>query len=220
MRLFITGATGFIGSHVLSAALAAGYEVRALRRHATSSPVIPLTSQPIWFEGELKNLQSDWFEGVDAVVHLAASGVSPKQASWSEMVHVNVVGSLQLLEFAAEIGIRRFVVAGTSHEYGNAALRYEAIPPDAPLEPVSAYGASKAAAFQLLRTFAKDRHLELFYGRIFSAYGEGQFEENFWPSLRRAALSGNDFPMTAGRQISDFIPVSVVPSPLASLHTT
>ena len=82
------------------------------------------------------------------------------------------------------------------------------------MEPVSAYGASKAAAFQLLRTFAKDRHLELFYGRIFSAYGEGQFEENFWPSLRRAALSGNDFPMTAGRQISDFIPVSVVASHL------
>ena len=147
MRLFITGATGFLGSHVLSAALAAGYEVRALRRHEMSSPVVPLTSQPVWCEGDLSTLQSHWFEGVDAVVHLAAAGVSPKQARWSELVQVNVVGSLQLLEMAKEIGVRRFVVAGTSHEYGNAARRYEAIPPDSPLEPVNAYGASKAAGF-------------------------------------------------------------------------
>ena len=212
MRLFITGATGFLGSHVLSAALAAGYEVRALRRHEMSSPVVPLTSQPVWCEGDLSTLQSHWFEGVDAVVHLAAAGVSPKQARWSELVQVNVVGSLQLLEMAKEIGVRRFVVAGTSHEYGNAARRYQAIPPDSPLEPVNAYGATKAAGFQLLRTFAKDHLLELFYGRVFSAYGEGQFEENFWPSLRRAALSGNDFPMTSGCQISDFIPVKTVAS--------
>ena len=112
-------------------------------------------------------------------MHLAAAGVSPKQASWSELVQVNVVGSLQLLDLAAEMGVRRFVVAGTSHEYGNSARRYEAIPPDSPLDPVNAYGASKAAGFQLLHTFAKNRHLELFYGRVFSAYGEGQFEANF-----------------------------------------
>ena len=56
MRLFITGATGFLGSHVLSAALAAGYEVRALRRHEMSSPVVPLTSQPVWCEGDLSTL--------------------------------------------------------------------------------------------------------------------------------------------------------------------
>jgi nucleoside-diphosphate-sugar epimerase len=75
---------------------------------------------------------------------------------------------------------------------------------------MSAYGASKAAAFQLLRAFAIEQGLELFYGRIFSAYGEGQYAGNFWPSLRRAALAGDDFPMTSGRQVSDFIPVADV----------
>lgn len=219
MRLFITGATGFIGAHVLSGALDAGYEVRALRRKATSMPVIPLSSQPIWCEGDLNTLKSDWFKGVDAVVHLASAGVSPKQASWSELVQVNVVGSIRLLELAAESGVCRFVVAGTSHEYGSAARRYDAIPPDVPLEPVSAYGASKAAAFQLLRTFSQEHHLEFCYGRVFSAYGEGQFEGNFWPSLRRAALSGADFPMTSGRQISDFIPATAVAAHLLGACT-
>lgn len=210
MRLFLTGGTGFIGAHVLSAAMAAGHEVRALRRSPSSVPPIPLPCQPIWYEGHLHTLTAACLEGVDAVVHLASAGVSPKQASWSELVQVNVAGSLRLLELAAEVGVCRCVVAGTSHEYGNAARRFDAIPADAPLEPLSAYGASKAAAFQLLRAFAIERRLELFYGRIFSAYGEGQYEANFWPSLRRAAMAGEDFAMTSGRQISDFIPVSVV----------
>ena len=61
-----------------------------------------------------------------------------------------------------------------------------------------------------MRAFAIERRLELFYGRIFSAYGDGQFEGNFWPSLRRAALAGGDFAMTSGLQISDFVPVTAV----------
>ena len=210
MRLFLTGGTGFIGSHVLVAALVAGHQVRALRRSQGSAPVIHLPRQPEWCEGNLLTLPSCFMEGVEAVLHLASTGVSPKPASWDELVEANVAGSLRLLERAAEAGVRRCVVAGTSHEYGNAARRFATIPPDAPLEPLSAYGASKAAAFQLLRTFAIERRLELFYGRIFNAYGEGQYCGNFWPSLRRAALAGDDFPMTSGRQITDFIPVTSV----------
>ena len=75
---------------------------------------------------------------------------------------------------------------------------------------MSAYGASKLAAFELLRVLAIELNIEFFYGRISSAYGDGQFEGNFWPSLRRAALAGEDFAMTSGRQISDFIPVAAV----------
>ena len=214
MRLFLTGGTGFIGSHVLAVALAQGHQVLALRRSPASAPVIPLPCQPQWCEGDLASLTAGDLAGVEAVLHLASAGVSPKPASWSELVHANVAGSLRLLELAAAAGVGRCVVAGSSHEYGNAARRYDAIPPDAPLEPLSPYGASKASAFQLLRAFAIAQGLELVYGRIFSAYGEGQFEGNFWPSLRRAALAGDDFPMTSGRQVSDFISVAEAASHL------
>jgi nucleoside-diphosphate-sugar epimerase len=219
MRLFLTGATGFIGSHVLAATLAAGHQVRALRRSPASAPVIPLPGEPEWCQGDLATLTAADLEGIEAVLHLASAGVSPKQVPWAELVQANVVGSLRLLELAADAGVRRCVVTGTSHEYGNAARRFAAIPPDAPLEPLSAYGASKAAAFQLLRTFAIERRLELFYGRIFTAYGEGQFAGNFWPSLRHAALAGEDFPMTSGRQVSDFVPVAAVAAHLLEACT-
>ena len=210
MRLFLTGGTGFIGSHALALALAEGHQVLALRRSPASFPVIPLPHPPEWYEGDLFSLNSADLQGIDAVMHLASAGVSPKSASWDELVQTNVAGSLRLLELAEAAGVRRFVVAGSSHEYGNAARRFETIPPDAPLEPITPYGASKSAAFQLLRTFAIAHEQELVYGRIFSAYGEGQFAGNFWPSLRQAALAGDDFPMTSGRQVSDFIPVAAV----------
>jgi UDP-glucose 4-epimerase len=219
MRLFLTGGTGFIGSHVLAASLAAGHEVVALRRSPHSRPTIPLPREPHWCEADLASLQVKQFHGIDALVHLASAGVSPKPASWRELVQANAAGSLRLMELASEAGIGRYVVAGTSHEYGNAARRYDVIPPDAPLEPLNPYGASKAAAFQLLRAFAIASGSELFYGRIFTAYGEGQFEGNFWPSLRRAALSGQDFPMTSGRQVSDFVSVEVVANHLLAACT-
>jgi nucleoside-diphosphate-sugar epimerase len=209
MRLFITGATGFIGSHVMAAALAAGHHVVAMRRNPQSTSVVPLPCQPEWFEGDIASLSASQLEGVDVVMHLAAVGVSPKIASWHELLQTNVGCSLRLLELMKDSGVTRCVVSGTCHEYGNSALRYSAIPPDAPLDPLNAYGASKAAAFHMIRGFAIKECLELFYGRIFTAYGEGQYSENFWPSLKRAALSGNDFPMTSGKQISDFIPVAL-----------
>ena len=210
MRLFLTGGTGFIGSYVLAAALSAGHEVCALRRTLDSSPVIPLPLQPQWCTGTLATFAPSALNGVDAVVHLASVGVSPRRVPWNVLIDANVVGSLRLFKLAAAAGVRRCVVAGTCHEYGESARRYSAIPPDAPLEPTSAYGASKVAAFQLLRAFAIEHELEFFYGRIFTAYGEGQFAGNFWPLLRGAALARENFPMTSGRQISDFIHASVV----------
>ena len=219
MHIFLTGGTGFVGSYFLQAALLAGHKVTALRRPCTSKSQISLSQELCWCEADLSTVDSSHIESVDILVHLASAGVSPKPATWSELVQTNVCGTMHLFEQAVEAGVRRFVVAGTSHEYGNSARIYKAIPPDAPLEPLTPYGASKAAAFQMMRTFAMLTGIELFYGRIFHSYGNGQFEGNFWASLFRAALDGNDFPMTTGRQIMDFIPISDVTQHLLTACT-
>ena len=170
MRIFLTGATGFIGSYVLEAALSSGHDVLALRRSTSSGPVIPLTHQPVWQEGDIASLESSVLKKIDVILHLAAVGVSPKNASWSELISTNVVDSFRLMELASEARVPRFVVAGTSHEYGKSSLNYEAIPSNAPLEPLTGYGASKAAAYQLMRSFSVEVGLEFFYGRIFFIY--------------------------------------------------
>lgn len=207
MRIFLTGGTGFIGTHFIAAALSSGNQVKALRRSINSVTAIPLFSQPDWLDGRLEDLKPDDITDCDAVVHLASSGVNPRQVPWNELVNVNVTCTAHLVGIAQAAGLERLIVAGTSHEYGASASRYNPIPTTAPLEPLNLYGASKAAAYHVATGFARAHMLNLYYGRIFSVFGEGQYHRNFWPSLRSAALGGHDFPMSSGGQIRDFIPV-------------
>jgi nucleoside-diphosphate-sugar epimerase len=218
MRIFVTGGTGFIGSHFLRAALAAGHEVRAVRRPG-SKPRIQLEREPDWLDCGLENVTTDSIAGCEVLVHLASPGVSPKQASLEELFHWNVTVLLKLLSCARCAGVRRIVIAGTGLEYGRSAENYDYIPPSAPLLPITAYAASKAAGCIAATSYASEHSLQLAYLRIFTAYGEGQYEKSFWPSLHHAALSGSDFRMTAGEQILDFVPVEKVVARLVSALT-
>lgn len=208
MRIFLTGGTGFIGSYVLRSALEAGHAVTALRRAA--GPKISLLCEPDWLGCKMPEVTVADLAGHDVLVHLAAVGVSPQKADWATLFRVNVTESLDLWLRAADAGIRHFLICGSCFEYGRAGERCDFIPPDAPLEPSSAYGASKAAATMAAVALARARNLSLTVARPFHTYGEGQHGENFWPSLRRAALAGDDFPMTAGEQVRDFLPVEEV----------
>ena len=102
------------------------------------------------------------------------------------------------------------VIAGSYAEYGLSALRYSEIPVDAPLEPTFPYAASKAAAGMLAMSYARSEKTSLSYLRVFNAFGHGQYKSNLWPSLLNAAQNGNDFEMTLGEQIRDFISVDEV----------
>jgi len=210
MQIFVTGGTGFIGSHFLEAAMSAGHKIVALRRSHRSLPILTLSSEPLWIQKDLHDLVPEDISGCDAVVHLATGGVSPKECTWEELVQINVVGSAHLISTARAAGVMGFVTAGTCHEYGQTASLYDAIPPNAPLEPLGLYAGSKASSFSIMSSYARVHRMHFFYGRIFYAYGEGQHRRNFWPSLKAAALRGEDFPMTDGAQILDFIPVKNV----------
>jgi UDP-glucose 4-epimerase len=209
MKLFVTGGTGFIGGHFLKAAMAARHDVLALRR-PRSKTRIPLPKEPTWLDG---NLDGDWSRELSqcsALVHLAALGVSPQKASREELLTANVRQSAQLWRRAAKAGVKRLIICGSCFEYGKSGERYEFIPVDAPLEPANDYASSKATATQVALELAKEQKIELLVLRPFHVFGEGQHESNFWPSLRKAALAGEDFPMTAGEQVRDFLPVEVV----------
>jgi nucleoside-diphosphate-sugar epimerase len=209
MKIFVSGATGFLGSHFVRVALEAGYQVTALRRNEDSQPRIPLPTALSWLNKGLTEVAELDLAAHDVFVHLAAAGVDLR-AGWQECFRVNVSDSLDLWIKAAKAGINRFVIVGSCFEYGRSGDRFDFIPPDAPLEPVTAYGTSKAAASVAALWLAAEAGLKLSVVRPFHIFGEGEGEARFWPSLRRAALSGEDFEMTAGEQIRDFIPVEEV----------
>jgi len=209
MKFFVTGGTGFIGSHFLDVALEAGHTVVALRRPG-SVPRIPLRQQPEWLEGELADVDVTHLEGIEVFVHLAAQGVSPQKTDWNTAFEINVSHSIKLLSIALDAGVPRILLCGSCFEYGQAAERYERIPADATLEPVGPYAASKAAFSLAAESMARQSVGKFALLRPFNIYGEGQHASNFWPSLRKAAVSGQDFEMTPGDQIRDFQSVSNV----------
>ncbi|HSY74973.1 MAG TPA: NAD-dependent epimerase/dehydratase family protein [Dongiaceae bacterium] len=215
MKIFVTGGTGFIGGHFLKKAIAAGHDVRALRRPGSKTR-IPLPQELTWLEG---NLNDDWSRELSqcaALVHLAAAGVNPQKANREELFDLNVRQSAHLWQQAAKAGVKRFVICGTCFEYGRSGERYEFIPVDAPLEPTHPYAESKVAATQTALKFAEEQKVELLVLRPFHVFGEGEEESRLWPSLRKAALAGEDFPMTAGEQVRDFVPVEKVAETFAT----
>jgi nucleoside-diphosphate-sugar epimerase len=209
MKIFVTGGTGFIGSHFLGAALSAGHDVIALRRSG-ARPRISLTREPSWVDGELDDFPSELLSGVDAFVHLAAQGVSPQKTDWQIAFDINVKRSVALLAEVVRSGIPRIVICGSCFEFGRAAERYDRIPADAPLEPLGPYAASKAAFSIAAESIARQSHSKFSLLRPFNIYGEGQHPNNFWPSLCDAAVSGRDFEMTPGDQVRDFIEVDEI----------
>ena len=209
MKLFVTGATGFIGLHFIYAAHKAGHEVVGLRR-VGSQPRIDLKKQPIWVEGLLDSDFSKTLRDCDAFVHFASHTPNPPYDTLENCLYWNLITTLQLCNQALKAGIKKFLIAGSCFEYGKSGERYDYIPTTAPLEPTMTYPTSKAAASIALYGWAVEKQVQLQILRIFQVFGEGELETRLWPSLKKAALNAEDFPMTKGEQIRDFIHVEEV----------
>lgn len=218
MTIFITGATGFIGRHVLAALLADGHHVIALARPGSDAKLPPHSHLRL-VRGEMHEIAQGDLEGCGGLVHLAAHGVSHGMNDWADCFRVNVQDSIGLWRTAIDAGIHRMVVCGSCFEYGRSAERHDFIPVTAALEPTGAYHASKAAATMAALGLAVDKSIEVVVARPFHVFGEGEAPPRFWPGLRAAALAGNDFPMTSGEQIRDFVPVESVAADFARLAT-
>lgn len=206
MKLFVTGGTGFVGSHFVAAAMGRGHEVTVLRR-ATSVPRIAFIDEPRWVTGELATVPGDAMTGHEVLVHLAAHSPNTPYDSLERCIQGNVADSLRCLRAAHEHGVRRFLVAGSCFEYGHSANDFDRIPASAPLRPAGSYPTSKAMASLAVREFVRETGSMGVIARLFQVYGDGEAESRLWPALRAAAAAGKDFPMSPGEQLRDFVRV-------------
>ena len=212
MKIAVTGGTGFIGSHFLKQALADGHSLKLIRRSHTSQPRVMISPQSECLNGQLDEVSAKELKGCEVLVHFAAHSVQYPFDSLANCIRWNLTAVLALFEQARLAGIRRYIVAGSCFEYGRTAEQYYSIPTNALLEPTNSYAVSKAAASIALCQWADEYQLNLEILRIFHVYGAGEAKTRFWPSLRHAAFAGEDFPMTVGKQIRDFVPVEQVAS--------
>jgi nucleoside-diphosphate-sugar epimerase len=219
-KTIVTGAAGFIGSHLVEALLQQGQEVIAVDQfndyydprlkhknlaHLQNSPQFTLIT------GDIQNLEwSEILKDVEVIYHQAAqAGV---RASWGagfrHYTERNISATQVLLEAAKDAeNLKRFVFASTSSVYGDAETlpTHEQIPP----QPVSPYGITKLAAERLCMLYHKNFGVPIVALRYFTVYGPRQRPDMAFHKFFKAVLQDEAIPIYGdGQQTRDFTFVS------------
>ncbi len=212
MRLFITGATGFVGSHVVLQGMLDHQVVASCR--SRSEPRVEWPTLPTFvIHNTLSEITHDDLYGTDVVIHLAAHTANRPYDDLNQCILYNVLDPLVLLSNAYTAGVRKFVIAGSYFEYGTYGERVDRVPVFGGLEPTSSYATSKAMATLAFQQFARDHEdIEMTILRLSQVYGPGEGEKRLWSSLVKAAKEGTDLDLTGGDQIRDFVDVGHVTS--------
>jgi NAD dependent epimerase/dehydratase len=199
-KVFVSGAGGFIGSHVVQALAEQGAQVRAMLRYSSRADRGNLEFLPASLLERVEIVRGDVrdphfmlqaLEGQEIVFHLAALIAIPySYIAPSEYVATNVTGTLNLLESARRNGVRRFLQTSTSEVYGTAQFR--PINESHPLVGQSPYSASKIGSDKLAESFYRSYGLPVVTVRPFNTYGPRQSARAVVPTILAQLLSGSD----------------------------
>ena len=198
LNVLVTGADGFIGSHLVEALVRKGYKVRAFVFYNSfnswgwldhCSPEVK--GQFEVFTGDIRDPYGvkEAMRGCDAVLHLASLIAIPfSYHSPDTYVDTNVKGTLNVLQAAREVGIKRLVHTSTSEVYGTA--RFVPITEEHPLQGQSPYSATKIAADQLAYSFYASFALPVVIARPFNTYGPRQSARAVIPTIITQIANG------------------------------
>ena len=208
-RVLVTGATGFIGSHLCRRLLDDGAEVHALT--STVSSVYPVRLVDIRDRITLHGGNLNDSGAMDSVVERADPAVvfhlgayTHVGKSWDridECIQTNIHGTVNLLQALARTNYQRFVYTSTSEVYGDVAVPFRE---DAVVAPLSPYSVSKYAGERFCRMLRRGRGWPIVVVRPFNAYGPAQSPDRIIPEIIVKALRRERLAMTEGRQTREF----------------
>lgn len=198
MRVLVTGAGGFIGSHLTERLVKEGYTVRAFVHYNSRGEWGWLEESPLRKEievvaGDVRDydIVRKAVEGSNIVFHLAALiGIPYSYVSPLAYIRTNVEGTYNVLQAAREAGVLRFVHTSTSEVYGTA--KYVPIDEEHPLQAQSPYAASKIAADQLALSLFRSYGLPVSVARPFNTFGPRQSARAVIPTILTQVLSGRE----------------------------
>lgn len=199
-KVLVTGADGFIGSHLVEELLNDGYEVRAFVLYNSfntwgwldSFPKNKLEKIDV-FTGDVRdpNAVRKAMEGMDAVLHLAALIAIPySYYAPDAYVDTNIKGTLNILQAARDLKTKRILVTSTSEVYGTA--QYVPIDEKHPYQGQSPYSATKIGADRLAESFYRSFNLPLTIVRPFNTFGPRQSARAVIPTIITQLLSGKE----------------------------
>src|SRR5512142_9690 len=197
IKALVTGASGFIGSHLVELLVREGYSVRAMTRYTSENrrgnlALLPpdILEHVEVYPADLRDAEavSLAVDGVDVIFHLGAIISIPYSYQHpEETVSVNIQGTLNVLQAMRQHGTARGVIVSTSEVYGSA--QYVPIDEKHPLQPQSPYAATKVGAEALSISFHRTYETPVVVIRPFNTYGPRQSTRAVIPTIITQALT-------------------------------
>jgi nucleoside-diphosphate-sugar epimerase len=214
MNIAVTGASGFVGRHVVTELVGRAQTVTPILRPSLQTPTEPGHPGVVYMD--VREPPPNAYEVMgrpDALIHLAWGGL----ANYQLLRHFEeeLPAHYAFLKGLVADGLKKLVVAGTCLEYG---MQSGPLREDVQCEPVNPYGMAKDALRRQLQFLRLSRPFALTWARLFYLFGEGQAEASLFPQLKRAIERGDGvFRMSRGEQLRDYLPVTEVAKLLVSL---
>ena len=218
MTVLVTGATGFVGSHVVRQLVASGVDVAIIVRPDSSRRQLEDVIDRV------RVLEGDLVDGAatarlvescrpEACIH-AAWYTEPGKYLDSPQNLDSLRSSLDLIESLAKAGCKHVVGVGTCFEY---AMQDTPLTEDSPTGPFTLYAAAKLAFYLVAAQRAAQLGMGLAWGRLFYLYGPYEDERRLVPAAIKALSSGREFPATTGEQVRDYLHVEDVAAGLCAM---
>ncbi len=211
-KVLVTGAGGFIGSHLTERLFELGAKIRAFVRYTSRADegFIKYFSDDLRKNidivyGDIRELETvvKAMDSVDIIFNLAALvGIPYSYIHPQEVIEANTIGTLNVLMAARDVGIEKLVQTSTSEVYGTA--RYVPINEDHPKQPQSPYSASKIAADAIALSFYNSFDLPVAVIRPFNTYGPRQSDRAVIPSIISQALTKDRLTLGSTTPTRDF----------------
>lgn len=197
-KILVTGAAGFIGSHLTELLVKLGYDVRAFVRYNSKNNWAWLETSEIKNDieivsGDIRDYDSvhNALKSCEAVFHLAALiGIPYSYVSPKAYIETNIVGTYNVLQSAKEHNVEQILITSTSETYGTA--QYVPIDENHPMVGQSPYSASKISADQLAISYFRSFDLPVKIVRPFNTYGPRQSARAIIPTVISQLLNGNE----------------------------
>lgn len=216
MKVLVTGATGFVGRHLVAALLARGNAVRAVARNVETAQGMPWINDVEFVAADIHAAELDvaaLTEGIDVLAHLAWPGL-PNYRALFHFEH-NLMADYRFIKGAVEAGVRQVLVTGTCFEYGlQSGPLSESVEP----QPSNPYGLAKHTLHLFLQNLQQEMPFTLQWARLFYLHGEGQNPNSLLAALDRAIdAADTSFNMSGGEQLRDFLPIATATAYLAAI---
>ena len=213
LKIAVTGATGFIGRHVLAELAPHNIKIIAVARPGQKD--LPVLINGEWVTIDICYPPTNVYEAMgtpDVLIHLAWHGLP----NYLSLHHFETELPLQytFLKQMVLQGLKTFVVAGTCFEYG---MQSGQLIEDMVTKPNNPYGFAKDILRRQLEYLKEDRPFSLAWARLFYTYGAGQAESSLFSQLKSAVERGDKvFNMSGGEQLRDYLPVAEIAKHLVS----